>query len=99
MGTDTEAEPARRELVEHLTGYLDGAPSPAELARFGARLEEREGCRNHLGRIRHRIELVGVPSVASLSTPAREELPAAFPRSREPGASGAPGTARGRGCS
>lgn len=62
-----------QELVELVTGYLEGSLTPEERARFDAHLGECPGCERYVEQMRATIALVGAtaglesrPEVAGL---------------------------------
>ncbi|MFI5273584.1 MAG: anti-sigma factor family protein [Ktedonobacterales bacterium] len=48
-----------KELVELVTGYFDGALSPAETEHFEQHMAACGACRNYLAQMRQTIRLVG----------------------------------------
>ena len=74
----SEREMACRELVEAITGYLEGALSPADEARFEAHLEACSGCRMYLGQFRATIAALGELPRESLSPEAERQFLEAF---------------------
>ena len=71
-------EPTCQEVVELVTGYLEGTMPDAQRRAFDQHLEECEGCRNYLEQMRATILLSGRIEPESLSPEACEELVAAF---------------------
>lgn len=67
-----------QELVELVTGYLEGALPPEERHRFEEHLNECGNCREYLGQMRATIELSGELTPESLPPEAERELLAAF---------------------
>ncbi|HEU5066138.1 MAG TPA: zf-HC2 domain-containing protein [Gaiellaceae bacterium] len=67
-----------QELVELVTGYLDGALPPAERARFDAHIAGCDGCRAYLEQIRLTIRLSGTLLPEQLDPAAEEALLEAF---------------------
>lgn len=70
-----------RELVELVTDRLEGAPAPAERARFDAHLAACPGCRAHVGHGRITVRLLRAcgahearPDVSGLLDTIRERL-------------------------
>jgi anti-sigma factor RsiW len=62
------------ELVELITGYLEGTLPPDDRARFDAHLGQCEGCRNYLEQMRLTIALVGHLSVEEMSPQEKQTL-------------------------
>ena len=71
-------QPTCQEVVELVTGYIEGTMPDAQRRAFDEHLEECEGCRNYLEQMRATILLSGRIEPASLSSEACEELVAAF---------------------
>ena len=67
-----------QELVELVTGYLDGALPAAERARFDAHIAGCDGCRAYLEQIRETIRLTGTLRPEQLDPAAEEALLEAF---------------------
>jgi len=67
-----------RELVELVTEYLEGAPSPEDRARFDQHIAECADCAAHLEQMRRTLNLVGRLTEGSVSSEAREALLGAF---------------------
>jgi anti-sigma factor RsiW len=67
-----------KELVELVTGYLEGMLPAAERARFEAHLAICEGCRNYLDHMRQTIRLVGRLTEEDIAPTARQKLLEAF---------------------
>jgi len=66
------------ELVELVTGYLEGALSPSEHARVERHLGACENCMRYVEEMRTTIALVGRIEEDDLSAEAKSELLAAF---------------------
>ena len=77
MTTDEE-EMTCRELVDVITDYLEETLSEADRARFDAHIAECPYCRSYLDQMRETISALGALSEESLSSPARDQLLAAF---------------------
>ena len=71
-------EPTCQEVVELVTGYLEGTMPEAQRLAFDQHLGECEGCRNYLEQMRATILLSGRIEPELLSHEACEELVAAF---------------------
>ncbi len=63
-----------QELVELVTGYLEGALSPGEQAAFEDHMSRCGGCGNYIRQMRQTIALTGKLTEADLEPPARDEL-------------------------
>lgn len=63
-----------QELVEIITGYFEGALSPADLARFEQHLSGCTACRNYLSQMRRTIQLTGQLTPASIPAEEQTEL-------------------------
>ena len=72
------AEISCRELVELVTGYIEGHLDPEERARFEAHLDECSGCRTYLEQMRVTIRAFGRLPEESLAPEIREALLVAF---------------------
>jgi anti-sigma factor RsiW len=66
------------ELVRLVTDYVDGALSPEDRRRFEEHVVFCDGCSAHLEQMRTTIAVVGRVGEGELSTPAVNELIAAF---------------------
>jgi anti-sigma factor RsiW len=66
------------ELVELVTGYLDGTLDPETERRFVAHLGECDGCDRYLDQIRHTVHTLANLPAQSLPGQARDRLLAAF---------------------
>lgn len=67
-----------QELVEVITGYLEGTLSAPDRARFEAHLEECSHCENYLAQMRETIATLGELREQSLSPEVRAGLLEAF---------------------
>jgi anti-sigma factor RsiW len=67
-----------QELVEVITGYLEGTLAASDLARFESHLEGCDACRAYLAQMRETIAALGHLPAESLSRQAQEKLLAAF---------------------
>ena len=67
-----------QEVVELVTDYLDGAMSPADVARFDHHLSLCEGCVFYVDQIRMTIAAVGRIGGEDVPPEVREDLVAAF---------------------
>jgi anti-sigma factor RsiW len=67
-----------QELVELVTAYLEGDLDEEQRAAFEEHLELCPGCATYLAQFRRTVDLLGRLPEASISTPARERLLAAF---------------------
>jgi anti-sigma factor RsiW len=67
-----------QELVELVTGYLEGALPEPDRASFEHHLAGCTGCREYLEQMRATIELTGSLTPADLSPDAEQTLLAAF---------------------
>lgn len=67
-----------KELVDAITGYLEGALAAPDRARFEAHLEVCPHCRAYLEQMRHTIETLGSLDEQSLSAETRAGLLEAF---------------------
>lgn len=71
---DAPGEMACQELVELVTDYLEGALTPAQLARFEAHLLECDDCPMYIDQLRATIRLAGRLTEADVSPGGREAL-------------------------
>ena len=71
-------EMACKELVEAITGYLEGTLSDADRRRFDNHLAACPHCTEYLAQMRGTIARLGTLDETSLSHDAREQLLAAF---------------------
>ena len=67
-----------QEVVELVTDYLDGAMSPADVARFDHHLSLCDGCVFYVEQIRMTIEAVGRIGAEDVPPEIRDGLVAAF---------------------
>ena len=67
-----------QELVELVTGYLEGVLTPAELRRFEEHIALCDGCSEYLDQLRRTIELTGTVTLDDLTPEAESELLYAF---------------------
>jgi anti-sigma factor RsiW len=67
-----------RDVVELMTDYLEGALSPADVARFEEHIAGCDGCRGYLEQMRATRRLTGRLADEPMSEALREELSAAF---------------------
>ena len=67
-----------QEVVELVTDYLDGAMSPADVARFDHHLSLCEGCVFYVDQIRMTIAAVGQVGEEDVPPEVRDDLIAAF---------------------
>ena len=71
-------EMACQELVEAVTGYLDGTLSETDRRRFDDHLATCPHCTEYLGQMRGTIARLGTLDESALSPRAREQLLTAF---------------------
>ena len=67
-----------RELVELVTGYLEGSLSRRDRRRFEAHIRGCEHCTTYVEQMRDTIEATGRLTEADLDPGVRDELMAAF---------------------
>jgi len=67
-----------RDVVELMTDYLEGALSPADVARFEDHIAGCDGCRAYLEQMRTTRRLTGRLADEPMPQPLRDELVAAF---------------------
>jgi anti-sigma factor RsiW len=67
-----------REVVELMTDYLEGALSPADVARFEDHIKGCDGCRAYLEQMRKTRELTGRLADEPLPDELQHELVSAF---------------------
>ena len=67
-----------QEVVELVTDYLDGAMSPADVARFDHHLSLCDGCVFYVNQIRMTIAAVGRIGEEDVPPAVRDDLVAAF---------------------
>ena len=72
MSAATTHEMSCQELVEVITGYLEGAMSASDVARFESHLEGCDACRAYLAQMRETIAALGHLPPESLSPGRRE---------------------------
>jgi anti-sigma factor RsiW len=63
-----------QELVELVTGYVEGTLSPADQARFESHLGVCADCYHYLGQMRQTILLVGTLGERDIPNDAKERL-------------------------
>lgn len=74
----TSPELTCREVVELVTGYLDGSMAPDDRDRFEEHLSICDGCTNHLHQMRETVRLTGMLREEQLSDEQRDALLMAF---------------------
>jgi anti-sigma factor RsiW len=74
---------ACQELVEIITGYLEGTLSAPDRARFDAHLMTCPGCREYVEQMRITLRLTGGLAVDSISASGRDALLQAFRRMKD----------------
>lgn len=67
-----------REVVELMTGYLDGALSMADRAKFEKHISSCDGCRAYLAQLRTARMLMGRIADEPVPEPLKVELMNAF---------------------
>lgn len=67
-----------RELVELVTGYLEGSLPEAERAGIDEHLADCPGCDRAMAQFRETIRLTGTLGEDEVAAPAREDLRALF---------------------
>ena len=67
-----------KELVEVVTGYLEGVLSPKDRARFEEHLGQCPGCQTYLDQMRQVVHTLGRLNEDSISPAAWETLQQAF---------------------
>jgi anti-sigma factor RsiW len=67
-----------QELVEVITGYLEGTMAGTDVARFESHLEGCDACRAYLAQMRGTIAALGHLPPESLSPGVRRDILAAF---------------------
>jgi anti-sigma factor RsiW len=72
-----------KELVEIITGYLEGSLPVVERARFEAHLETCQGCRTYLEQMRQTIAVLGELKEETLDPQSRDDLLRLFSSWRE----------------
>src|SRR5260370_28695996 len=78
MNDDARREMACQELVDVITGYLEGTLPVADRSRFDAHLATCSACQEHLEQIRPLVRLTGKLSPKSLEPATSDSLLAAF---------------------
>ncbi len=71
-------QPSCQEIVELITGYLDGALPEADRSQFDAHLQDCEGCRSYVIQMEKTIQTVGRLDPETLSPETRQGLLEAF---------------------
>lgn len=74
----TVDEMTRREVVELVTVYLDGALTPGDRDRFEDHLGECPGCPRYVEQLRATIGILGRLQEDDVPTPVQDALLAAF---------------------
>jgi anti-sigma factor RsiW len=74
----TSNELSCQELVELVTGYVEGTLPAHERGRFEAHLAICEGCRTYLDQMRRTIQIVGTLKEEAIPDNAKEQLLRAF---------------------
>ena len=72
-----------REVVELVTGYLEGTMSGSERARFETHIADCPNCRRYLAQMRTTLEALGRIEPEDVAPEAIEELLALYRRWRE----------------
>jgi anti-sigma factor RsiW len=72
-----------QELVEIITGYLEGTISEPDRARFDAHVLSCPGCREYVEQMQITLRLTGRLAVESISPSARDELLRAYRRMKD----------------
>jgi anti-sigma factor RsiW len=72
-----------RELVELVTGYLEGALDVADTRRFERHIAGCDGCTRYLEQLRQTIRITGTLTLEDLSSEAEATLLSAFRGWRE----------------
>lgn len=67
-----------KDVVELVTGYLDGSMAPADRERFEEHLSVCDGCTNHLHQMRETIRLTGMLTEEQVPDDQRDALLEAF---------------------
>lgn len=62
------------ELVELVTGYLEGTLSEAERVRFETHIAGCEGCTNYLAQMKHTIRITGKLTEETVEAETKQEL-------------------------
>jgi len=74
----TSQELTCKDVVELVTGYLDGSMEPADRERFEEHLSVCDGCTNYLHQMRETIRLTGMLTEEQVSEEQRDALLATF---------------------
>lgn len=83
----TPQEITCKDVVELVTGYLDGSMEEADRERFERHLSLCDGCTNYLHQMRETIRLTGMLTEEQVSDEQRDALLAAFRGWRSRGSS------------
>ena len=83
MNDDTRREMACQELVEVITGYLEGTLNEFDRARFETHLASCSSCQEYLEQMRALIRLTGKLTTRSLEPETVDSLLSAFRRWRD----------------
>ena len=83
MNDDTRREMACQELVEVITGYLEGTLLEVDRARFENHLASCASCQEYLEQMRALIRLTGKLTTKSLEPETVDSLLSSFRRWRE----------------
>ncbi len=82
MNDDTRREMACQELVEVITGYMEGTLPELDRARFEAHLASCASCQEYLEQMQALIRLTGKLTTRSLEPATVDSLLSAFRRWR-----------------
>jgi len=82
MNNDTRREMACQELVEVITGYMEGTLPELDRARFEAHLASCASCQEYLEQMQALIRLTGKLTTRSLEPATVDSLLSAFRRWR-----------------
>jgi anti-sigma factor RsiW len=74
----TSPELTCKDVVELVTGYLDGSMEPADRERFEEHLSVCDGCTNHVHQMRETIRLTGMLTEEQVPDHQRDALLEAF---------------------
>ena len=83
MNDDAQREMACQELVEVITGYLEGTLTELDRARFETHLASCASCQEYLEQMRALIRLTGKLTTRSLEPETVDSLLSAFRRWRD----------------
>ena len=83
MNDDTQREMACQELVEVITGYLEGTLGAADRTRFEAHLASCASCQEYVEQMRALVRMSGKLSTRSLEPATVDSLLSAFRRWRD----------------